>query len=74
MTATATANRVTVHLKIDRPVRQKVLGHLHLQGLTMQTFYEDLMRALAQDPARIAAVQALAQAPPDGPEARAPAS
>jgi hypothetical protein len=53
-------NRVTVHLKLDRPVRQEVIGNLHRQGLTMQEFFEDLMQALAANPHRIADVSAFA--------------
>lgn len=53
-------NEVTVHLKLPREIRQKAIGNLRYQGLTLQDFFEDLMTALAADPARIADIQALA--------------
>ena len=56
-------NRVTVHLKLDRPVRQEVIGNLHRQGLTMQEFFEDLMGMLATDPAWIAHIRKLSTTP-----------
>jgi hypothetical protein len=59
--------RVTVHLKLDRPVRQEVIGNLHRQGLTMQEFFEGLMQALAADPARIADVRWLTDSSSDKP-------
>ena len=58
--------RVTVHLKLDRPVRQEVIGNLHRKGLTMQEFFEGLMRALAADPERIADVWWLMDQPGKG--------
>lgn len=55
-------DRVTVHLKLDRPVRQEVIGNLHRQGLTMQDFFENLMQTLAADPKQIDHIRGLTSA------------
>lgn len=53
MPATDTVDRVTIHLKTDRPVRDRLLGTLRMRGITMQDFFEDLMHTLVEKPERI---------------------
>jgi hypothetical protein len=53
MPATATKERVTLHLKTDRCVRDRLLGSLRSTGVTMQDFFEHLMQTLVDEPARI---------------------
>ena len=40
------SDRVTLHLKTDRAVRDQLLGALRSRGITMQQFFDTLMRAL----------------------------
>jgi hypothetical protein len=53
MPATDTMDRVTIHLKTDRPVRDRLLGTLRMRGITMQDFFDDLMQTLVERPERI---------------------
>ena len=53
MPATDTMDRVTIHLKTDRPVRDRLLGTLRMRGITMQDFFDDLMQTLVEKPERI---------------------
>lgn len=53
MALDASTDRVTVHLKTDRPTRDRVLGSLRSRGITMQDFFNDLMQALIENPDRI---------------------
>lgn len=53
MSAIDTMDRVTIHLKTDRPVRDRLLGTLRMRGITMQDFFDDLMQTLVERPERI---------------------
>ena len=43
-------DRVTIHLKTDRHVRDRLLGALRADGTTMQEFFEHLMQPLSRSP------------------------
>jgi hypothetical protein len=49
MPATHPGDRVTLHLKVERSVRDQLLGKLRAQGMTMQYFFETLMHGLIAD-------------------------
>jgi hypothetical protein len=53
MPAIETMDRVTIHLKTNRPVRDRLLGTLRMRGITMQDFFDDLMQTLVERPERI---------------------
>lgn len=44
---------VTLHLKTDRAVRDQLLGALRARGVTMQHFFDTLMRTLVDRPTYI---------------------
>lgn len=50
MDKTAPIDRVTIHLKTDRHVRDRLLGALRAEGITMQDFFEHLMQLLVTQP------------------------
>jgi hypothetical protein len=52
MSDAATIDRVTLHLKADRHVRDRVLGSLRADGITMQDFFENFMQMLVTQPDR----------------------
>jgi hypothetical protein len=52
MPAIDTMDRVTVHLKADRHVRDRLLGSLRAEGITMQDFFENFMQMLITQPER----------------------
>lgn len=58
MPALATTERVTLHLKTERRVRDRLLGSLRADGITMQDFFEHLMQALVTQPERIHEIRA----------------
>ena len=43
-------DRVTLHLKTNRHVRDRLLGALRAEGITMQDFFEHLMQLLVTQP------------------------
>jgi hypothetical protein len=51
--------RVTLHLKVDRAVRDQLLGRLRGQGITMQHFFETFMHVLLIDEQTMAYTQAI---------------
>ena len=57
MDKTAQIDRVVIHLKTDRHVRDRLLGALRADGTTMQEFFEQLMQTLVTQPARIKEIQ-----------------
>lgn len=57
MTATQTDDRVTLHLKVERCVRDQLLGKLRSQGMTMQHFFETLMHGMIADEKALEEVQ-----------------
>jgi hypothetical protein len=46
----AADDRVTLHLKTNRHVRDRLLGALRAEGITMQDFFEHLMQLLVTQP------------------------
>lgn len=58
MPAIDTMDRVTIHLKTERPVRDRLLGTLRMRGITMQDFFDDLMQTLVEQPERIQEITA----------------
>ena len=57
MDTTAQGDRVTIHLKTDRHIRDRLLGALRANGTTMQDFFEQLMQTLVTQPARMKDIQ-----------------
>ena len=57
MDKTSPGDRVTIHLKTDRHVRDRLLGALRSDGTTMQDFFEQLMQTLVTQPARMKEIQ-----------------
>lgn len=51
--------RATLHLKIERPVRDQLLGKLRSQGMTMQHFFETLMHAMVASDQALEDIQAV---------------
>lgn len=58
MPAMTTTERVTLHLKTERRVRDRLLGSLRADGITMQEFFDDLMQILVNQPGRIDEIRA----------------
>ena len=50
--------RVTLHLKTERQVRDRVLGTLRSNGITMQEFFDSLLRTMIEQPGRIEEMRA----------------
>jgi hypothetical protein len=57
MPEAATLDRVTLHLKTDRHVRDRLLGSLRAEGITMQDFFENFMHLLVTQPERFKEVK-----------------
>jgi hypothetical protein len=57
MDTPASGDRVTIHVKTDRHVRDRLLGALRATGMTMQQFIDQLMQALVTHPERIEDIQ-----------------
>jgi hypothetical protein len=49
--------QVTLHLKTERMVRDRLLGTLRARGTTMQQFFDSLMRALIEHPEYIEEIE-----------------
>jgi hypothetical protein len=58
MSATSTDDRVTLHLKVKRAVRDQMLGKVRAKGVTMQDFFETLMSACITNDEAFAEVEA----------------
>ena len=57
MDTAASGDRVSIHLKTDRHVRDRLLGALRADGTTMQDFFEQLMQTLVTQPERMKDIQ-----------------
>jgi hypothetical protein len=57
-------DRVTLHLKTNRHVRDRLLGALRAEGITMQDFFEHLMQLLVTQPERIQEIKGSRTAAP----------
>ena len=53
MDDTVKSDRVTIHLKMERHVRDRLLGAIRAEGITMQDFFEQLMQTLVTEPGRV---------------------
>ena len=61
----ASGDRVTLHLKTDRHIRDRLLGSLRAEGVTMQDFFEHLMQLLVTQPDLMQEIKGRkAEAPP----------
>jgi len=64
---------VTLHLKTDRAVRDRLLGALRARGTTMQQFFDTFMRLLIEHPEYIDQIEQWADDAPDDISALMPA-
>ena len=71
MDTPAPSDRVTIHLKTDRHIRDRLLGALRSDGTTMQEFFEHLMQLLVTQPERIQEIKGSRIAVPHAAKQRA---